>query len=140
MAAFIIRAVEGEPSPTLCSGGSPFTDVPAASPFCPYIKRMQALGITNGCAVGLYCPTQTVNRESMAVFLVRAIEGEPSPTLCSGGSPFTDVSQASPFCPHIKRLQARGVTQGCAAGLYCPAAIVQRDSMAVFLGRAFLGM
>ena len=140
MAAFIIRAVEGEPSPTLCSGGSPFTDVPAASPFCPYIKRMQALGITNGCAVGLYCPTQTVNRESMAVFLVRAIEGEPSPTLCSGGSPFTDVSQASPFCPHIKRLQALGVTQGCAAGLYCPAAIVQRDSMAVFLGRAFLGM
>ena len=140
MAAFIVRAVEGEPSPTLCSGGSPFTDVPSLSTFCPYIKRLLALNITQGCTATTFCPTASVTREAMAVFLIRAIEGEPSPSLCAGGSPFTDVSAASPFCPHIKRLVALGVTLGCGGGNYCPAAIVQRDSMAVFLGRAFLGL
>ncbi|MEO6624989.1 MAG: S-layer homology domain-containing protein, partial [Burkholderiaceae bacterium] len=103
------------------------------------IKRMQALGITGGCTATTYCPTQAVSREAMAAFLVRAIEGEPLPTLCAGGSPFTDVSQTSPFCPHIKRLQALNVTQGCTASTFCPGVIVQRDQMAVFLGRAFLG-
>jgi hypothetical protein len=105
MAAFLIRALEGEPSPTLCAGGSPFTDVPAGSIFCPHIVRLVARGITLGCGGSSYCPTQTVTRDQMAAFLVRAVEGEPNPNLCAGGSPFTDVPAASLFCPYIVRLQ-----------------------------------
>ena len=137
MAAFLIRALEGEPSPTLCAGGSPFTDVPAGSIFCPHIVRLVARGITLGCGGSSYCPGQTVTRDQMAAFLVRAVEGEPNPNLCAGGSPFTDVPAASLFCPYIVRLQARGITLGCGGSNYCPGQAVARDQMAVFLTRAF---
>lgn len=137
MAPFIIRAKEGNPTTDLCAAGSPFPDVSSTSLFCSHIARMQQLGITQGCGGGLYCPANLVTRESMAVFLVRAVEGEPSPTLCAGGSPFTDVSQSSPFCPHIKRAQELGITNGCTATTYCPAQNVTRLQMAIFLVRAF---
>ena len=137
MAAFIIRALEGEPSPTLCAGGSPFPDVSQGSLFCPYIKRMQALGITNGCGSGNYCPLDGVTREQTVVFLIRALEGDPSPTLCSGGAPFTDVSAAAFSCPHIVRAVARGITNGCTPTTFCPTQQTLRSEMAVFLTRAF---
>ena len=137
MAAFIVRALEGEPSLMLCAGGSPFADVPAGSIFCPHIVRLVARGITLGCGGSNYCPAQTVTRDQMAAFLVRAVEGEPNPNLCAGGSPFTDVPAASLFCPYIVRLQARAITLGCGGTNYCPGQPVARDQMAVFLTRAF---
>jgi uncharacterized delta-60 repeat protein len=73
MAAFIIRAVEGEPSATCTT--APFTDVPISDGFCKYVKRMVALNITTGCGGGNYCPSQTVTRDQMAVFLARAFLG-----------------------------------------------------------------
>ena len=72
MAAFIVRAVEGEPDPNYCLDGSPFGDVPVESNFCKYIKRLSQLNITQGCNVGLYCPTNNVLRDQMAAFLARA--------------------------------------------------------------------
>jgi Subtilase family/S-layer homology domain len=140
MAAYVIRAKEGNPATDLCAGGSPFTDVSPSSPFCSHIARMLQLGITTGCnATGpQYCPIGLVSRESMAAFLVRAVEGDPATNLCTvGGSPFTDVPASSPFCPHIKRAQQLGITSGCTATTYCPAQIVNREQMAIFLVNAF---
>jgi hypothetical protein len=138
MAPFIIRAKEGNPATDLCAGGSPFTDVAQGSPFCSHIVRMKELGITLGCTATTYCPLGFVTRESMAVFMVRAVEGEPAANLCTvGGSPFTDVDPNSPFCPHIKRAQQLGITQGCTATTYCPAQNVTRAQMAIFLVRGF---
>lgn len=51
---------------------------------------------------------------------------------CAG---FSDVDVASPFCVSIEWIRNRGVTQGCAAGLYCPGAIVSRLAMAAFMNR-----
>ena len=49
-----------------------FTDVPAASPFCPNVEWMKNRGITIGCtSTTLYCPTDVVTRLSMAVFMNR---------------------------------------------------------------------
>jgi hypothetical protein len=111
--------------------------VAPTSLFCSHIARMATLGITLGCGGGLYCPAGLVSREQMAIFLVRAVEGDPDPNLCVGGSPFTDVPTNSPFCPHIKRAQQLGITQGCTATTYCPATNVNRAQMAIFLTRAF---
>jgi hypothetical protein len=36
---------------------------------------MTELGITTGCGGGKYCPSQTVTRDQMAVFLARAFLG-----------------------------------------------------------------
>jgi hypothetical protein len=137
MAPFIIRAKEGNPATDLCAAGSPFTDVAPASPFCSHIARMAQLGITFGCSAGLYCPLGLVSREQMAIFLVRAVEGDPDPNLCASGSPFTDVPTNSQFCPHIKRAKELGITAGCTATTYCPAVNVNRAQMAMFLTRAF---
>ncbi|OGP73928.1 MAG: hypothetical protein A2V86_03660 [Deltaproteobacteria bacterium RBG_16_49_23] len=140
MAAFIVRAVFGEPPIDYCGLDSPFADVPAGSGFCKYIKKLLELNITQGCGVGLYCPSGIVTREQMAAFLVRAKVGEPALNLCDTGSPFTDVSPSSGFCRYVKKLLELNVTQGCAAGMYCPSNDVLRDQMAAFLARAFLGM
>jgi Cysteine-rich secretory protein family/S-layer homology domain len=63
--------------------------------------------------------------------------------LCAGTAPpaptlpgFSDVLASSPFAADIEWLAASGITSGCAANLFCPAAPVTRDQMASFLARA----
>jgi hypothetical protein len=51
---------------------------------------------------------------------------------CAG---FTDVDAGSSFCPNVTWLKNRGITLGCAPGLYCPTDAVSRLAMAVFLNR-----
>jgi hypothetical protein len=75
MAAFIVRAVEGEPAATYCGSGSGFADVAQTNGFCRYIKRLAELNITTGCGGGNFCPAQTVTREQMAAFIARAFLG-----------------------------------------------------------------
>ncbi|MBI5965702.1 MAG: hypothetical protein HY863_19670, partial [Chloroflexi bacterium] len=56
---------------------STFTDIPLFYWSNSYIERLYNAGITGGCtAVPLnYCPTNSVTRAQMAVFLVRAMHG-----------------------------------------------------------------
>jgi hypothetical protein len=76
MAAFIVRAVEGgRLYEGQCGGPSPFDDVLQTSPFCGNIERLVDLGVTQGCQVGMYCPTSNVLRDQMAAFLARAFLG-----------------------------------------------------------------
>jgi alpha-tubulin suppressor-like RCC1 family protein len=140
MAAFLVRAVEGEPATTYCDSGSPFSDVLVSNGMCKYIKRLSELAVTTGCGGGLYCPNDSVTRQQMAAFLVRAIEGEPASTYCANGSPFADVPISNSMCKYMKRLSELGVTTGCGGGNFCPNSLVNREQMAAFLGRAFLGM
>jgi hypothetical protein len=51
---------------------------------------------------------------------------------CQG---FTDVDDASPFCPNVEWLKNRAITVGCTASTYCPADAVTRIAMAAFLRR-----
>jgi hypothetical protein len=134
MAAFIIRSVEGEPA--ACTS-APFPDVPTSNAFCKYVKRMLDRNITTGCGGGNYCPSQNVDRQQMAAFIIRALEGEPA--ACTS-APFSDIPASQSFCKYIKRMQELNITTGCGGGNYCPTQTVTRDQMAAFLARAFLGM
>jgi hypothetical protein len=60
--------------PACVPGREIFNDVPASSPFCPYIEELSRRGITGGCAPGLFCPGAPVTRQQMAVFLVKAVD------------------------------------------------------------------
>jgi hypothetical protein len=137
MAAFILRAVEGEPPADYCDTGISFTDVQTSSVCCKYIKRLVTLGITAGCGPDTYCPGNNVTREQMASFIVRAVDGT-NATTCSG-TVFNDIPQGAPHCANIERLRELNVTLGCGIDLYCPGENVPRDQMAAFLARAFLG-
>ncbi len=53
-------------------------------------------------------------------------------TLHVGGS-FTDVPASSGFYRFVETILHKGVTGGCTAATYCPAAATTRDAMAVFV-------
>ena len=140
MAAFIVRAVEGEPAANYCDSGTSFPDVTSAMWSCKYIKRLKELGITTGYGDGRYGPYDLVPREQMAAFIIRAVEGEPAANYCDSGTPFPDVTSAMWSCDYIKRLKELSITTGYQNGTYGPYDLVTRAQMAAFLSRPFLGM
>jgi hypothetical protein len=72
MAVFVLRTLGGfQFTPPACTVPL-FADVPASSPFCKFVEEMSRRQITSGCGPGIYCPTQAVTREQMAVFLSTA--------------------------------------------------------------------
>jgi hypothetical protein len=101
------------------------------STFNAAIQWVYAEGITAGCTIERYCPSDNVTRAQMAIFLDRALD-LPSTTT----DYFTDdngkTGEAS-----INRLKAAGITGGCTPTTFCPTANVTRGQMAAFLARAF---
>jgi CSLREA domain-containing protein len=109
-----------------------FSDVPGGSTIHDDVEKIFRAGITAGCGGGNYCPSDPVQRQQMAVFLLKAEHGSTyQPPPCTGV--FGDVPCPSPFANWIERLAAEGITAGCGNGDFCPAASVTRDQMAVFL-------
>jgi hypothetical protein len=125
MASFLVRSLDLPASTT-----DAFTD-DAASPHQADINALAEAGITTGCGPGLFCPDDSVTRQQMASFLTRALE-LPVPTTDF----FTDDT-GSIHESDINALASRGITLGCAPGLFCPTAEVLREQMAAFLHRAF---
>jgi len=114
-----------------------FSDVPPTHWAWQYVETLSANGITTGCAPGLYCPLNNVLRAEMAVFLTRASHGSAfAPALPTGL--FADVGAAYWAAPQIEQLYHDGITTGCAANplRFCPAELLARAEMAVFLVRA----
>ncbi|HEX6898277.1 MAG TPA: S8 family serine peptidase [Thermoanaerobaculia bacterium] len=121
--------------------GTVFADVERGHWAKKFIEAMYRNGVTSGCGLNprIYCPTTQVTREQMAYFLLFAKEGPayaPPPCVTA---PFNDVPVASPLCPWVKELVARGVTGGCGDGNFCPQAVVTREQAAVFLLKTLEG-
>ena len=135
MAVFLMKAIHGIcylPPP--CTGS--FADVPCPSSFADWIEAFADEGITGGCGGGLYCPTNPVRRDQMAVFLLKAKYGSAyTPPACAGV--FSDVPCPSTFADWIEQLAAEGVTGGCGTGIYCPQTATTRGQMAVFIVKTF---
>ncbi|MCL2652166.1 MAG: S-layer homology domain-containing protein [Propionibacteriaceae bacterium] len=110
-----------------------FTDVPASSPYFPFIEWLSHTGITSGTSATTYSPGASVTREQMAVFLNK-LAGSPQFTPPKKPT-FTDVPASSPYFPFIEWLRQTGITSGTSATTYSPGASVTRDQMAVFLQR-----
>ena len=138
MARFVLRALSTAFVPPACVAGSErFSDVPASSPYCPWVEELARRGVVAGCGGGRYCPLGGVSRETMAVYLLLTREGTGYvPPACTAPI-FNDVPASSPFCRWIEELARRGIVAGCGGGAYCPGAGVARDQMAVFLTGTF---
>jgi len=125
----------GSPKSWTLHVGESFTDVPVSQQFYKFIENLFHNGITGGCGAGIYCPTSSVTRAQMAVFLLKAEHGPNyTPPTCTGI--FGDVTCPSLFADWIERLYAEGITGGCGNGDYCPDSAVTRAQMAVFLLKA----
>ena len=138
MAVFVLKAEHGICyTPPPCVAPGTFTDVACPSPFADWIYAMLAEGITGGCGDGTtYCPLNTVRRDQMAPFLLKAVHGPGyQPPGCVGV--FADVACPSLFADWIEQLKAENVTSGCGNGtVYCPANPNTRGQMATFLVKA----
>jgi hypothetical protein len=142
MAAFIVRAVTGTTTPTIYNTTPYFTDVPTTNLFFPHIQKLRDLGITTGCATGLFCPTDTIPRWEMAIFMVRARLALYGATFPTATTPyFADVptnveGNGVPF-PFIQRSYEEHITAGCGTDplIYCPDELVTRGQMASFIMR-----
>ena len=114
-----------------------FGDVPVGYWAEAAIYALRDAGITVGCGGGNYCPSGSVSRAQMAVFLERALHGVGYTPPAATGL-FADVPAGYWAATWIEALYADGVTGGCAANplRYCPEEPVTRAQMAVFLLRA----
>jgi N-acetylneuraminic acid mutarotase len=127
----------GEDSITVTVDNTSFDDVPWDYWCRRHIEAIKREGITGGCSgiPPLYCPSNPVRRDQMAIFLVKAMGLSPinpeTPT-------FSDVPRDYWAYQYIETLVAAGVTSGCASNppQYCPANPVARSAMAVFIVRA----
>ena len=104
-----------------------------------YIVRLYNAGITGGCSASplLYCPSKGVTRAEMAIFLLRGIHGSSyTPPAVGASTGFDDVPTTHWAAAWIKQLAAENITSGCGGNNFCPANIVTRDQMSIFLLKA----
>ena len=71
MAVFLLRARHGRTYTPPLPKGTVFGDVPVTYWAAGWIEQLAGEGITGGCGGGNYCPTNSVTRDQMAVFLVK---------------------------------------------------------------------
>jgi S-layer homology domain len=141
MAVFLLKSKFGSAHiPPPCTG-TVFPDVPCTGgPFDSWIEELAALQITGGCGGGNYCPGNTVTRQQMAVFLLKALEGSAyDPPDCSGIFDDVPCTPGTGFSDWIEELYNRGITGGCSMAplSYCPTNPNNRGQMAVFLTKTF---
>ncbi|MDH4118785.1 MAG: S-layer homology domain-containing protein [Acidimicrobiia bacterium] len=113
-------------------GNGPFAD-DDGSVFESDIVALWDAGIATGCGVGLFCPDVPITRVEMAAMISRA-----RPDLLDGveAISYADVDPTKDGTA-VGLLGGRGITRGCAEGLFCPQDPVTRGQMAAFLRRTF---
>lgn len=116
-----------------------FYDVPPTHPFFSQIETLYRNGVTSGCSPGYYCPSASVTRAEMSIFLLRSKYGRSYAPPAATGTIFRDVTANQFAAAFIEQIYREGITTGCRTGYYCPAATVTRGEMAVFLLRAKYG-
>lgn len=139
LAVFLVRGMHGpyfEPQPA----GGLFNDVPTDYWAARWIEQLAVDGVTIGCSASppLFCPTNSVARAGMAVFMLRAKYGPGYTPPAATGTIFGDIPIDHWAADWIEQLAAEGITGGCGDGSnFCPDITVTRDQMAVFLVRTF---
>ena len=114
-----------------------YGDVPDDAFYAEPVAELASEGVFDGteCANG-FCPDEPIDRKTMAVWIVRVLDGrDPAADVRPG---FDDVDGLSFHAPFIERMAEIGVTSGCGDGSrFCPDRSVTRAQMAAFLSRAY---
>ena len=134
VAVVAAAAVSVAPSAAQTAG---YSDVPEGAFYAQPVAKLAELGVfaDTDCEDG-FCPATPIDRKTMAVWVVRALDNE-DPAAISEAR-FTDVDGDSFFAPFVERMADLGITRGCGDGTrFCPDRSVSRAEMAAFLARAF---
>ena len=124
-------------APTAVAQTSSYEDVDDDAYFAEPVAVLSDAGVFAGtlCEAG-FCPGEPIDRKTMAVWVVRVLDGrDPSPI---SGERFDDVDVGSFHAPFIERMAELEVTTGCGdRSGYCPERNVTRAEMAAFISRAY---
>ncbi len=117
-----------------------YADVPENYWAEPFIHALAGAQVIDGCGSLNFCPDNPVNRAEMAVFMVRSMYGPnyvpPAATGIFVDVPITATDRTADY---VEQLYRDGIVAGCRLGLggeryYCPADLVTRAQMSVFVG------
>ena len=132
--AVVVLAANGRQNSAAALAGSEDAGVHQSA-----VNLLRDQGVFEGteCTPGSSCPNQAVRRWTVAVWLVRIVDGE-EPDHISGHQ-FVDVDAGEWWAPHVQRLAQVGITVGCSRSpaRFCPEGNVTRAQLATFLTRAF---
>ncbi len=125
--------------------GASFWDVPPTRWEYPDVETIFHLGLSAGCGGNSFCPDVEVNREQMAVQILRAVGVTDQP---AWQDIFSDMPDCSPdptvFCwsRWAEEFYRRGISAGCyynpstGERRFCPLNTLPRQQMAVQILRA----
>ncbi len=120
-----------------------FQDVASTSSYFPFVQKLAELGISGGCSSSppLFCPTNTITQEQMAVFTIVAwmLANDLSTFTYTETPYFTDVPSTSIYFKFIQKMMDMGFWTGCGNNQYCPTDAVTRGDMAPMIMRAVMG-
>ncbi len=94
------------------------------------INALAKSKITSGCGPRRFCPTASVTRAQMAMFLDRAL------ALPNATTDYFDDDDRKTGEGSINALAKSAITGGCGPRRYCPTSSVTREQMAAFLYRS----
>ncbi|NEZ42048.1 SwmB domain-containing protein [Paenibacillus alvei] len=120
------------------SGASAYRDVNPSSMMAPYIGAATKAGIIGGYENGMFRPNESINREQMAVMLVRAMEytGRDVASNPSSLNKFNDRNQVSGYARDgVSKAVSTGIVQGMTSNTFQPKATATRAQAAVMLKR-----
>ena len=123
------------PGPVLAQPGG-FADVAEDAYYAVPVASLAERGVFVGteCEDG-FCPGDPLDRKTMAVWVVRVLDGEDPPAVTQ--TRFSDVDAESFHGAFVERMAELGVTAGCSDTMFCPDRTVARAQMAVFLSQAY---
>jgi hypothetical protein len=110
-----------------------FTDVPATSPFYPYVETAYAHGIISGYGDGSFRPGANVTRGQLSKIIVLA---QGWATTTTGGPHFTDIAPTNPFYGVIETAYAHGIISGYSNQTFRPGNNATRGQIAKMIYNA----
>ena len=138
VASAIVAAVAAVGLATTAAAQSGYTDVTGRT-HKANIEALAEMGLFEGteCGEQQFCPDDPANRWTVAVWIVRALDGADPPPVAQ--SRFADVDDDEWWMPYVERLADLQITVGCGTEplRFCPDQTVTRARMASFLVRAF---
>lgn len=133
MAVSIVTAIFNELTIPPSTVPQMFSDVPPSAPYYNYVQELSELGITSGCAPDLFCPTDTVTREQMAIFIIRARYGAETIFVYPTVPYFTDVPPSAFGFAWIQAMGLDQIVQGTTT--FDPNDVTIRGDMATWIMR-----
>lgn len=117
-----------------------FSDVPQTDPAFAYVQKAAELGIVGGYPDGTFRPNTGIPRTTMAIVVVRALDGESFDFTQARW--FADVDTTHDAFRYVQRARDRALTYGCgdvgpAQANFCVQSAATRGEIATVVARGF---